>query len=119
MAINAINVPVGHWGFMVNFDSADVSGSETILAAGGAGTIIYLDQLWLNWAGAITLTVGAGTGGGAVTAPYVGPVLGAAGVTLHWDFRSRGGIKFPVNTLLGIDGSGAGQISGFVSGRIV
>lgn len=119
MAIATTSVPVGHWGFMVNFDSADVSGGETILAAGGAGTRIYLDQLWLNWAGAITLTVGAGIAAGAVTTPYVGPVLGAAGVTLHWDFSSRGGIPFPVNTLLGIDGSGAGQISGFVSGRIL
>jgi len=119
MAIATTSVPPGDSGFMINFDSADVSASEIILAAGGAGTYIYLDQLWLNSAAAISLTVGAGIGGGAVTTPYVGPVLFAAGLTLHWDFRSSGGIKFPANTLLGIDGSGAGQISGFASGKIV
>ena len=118
MAIATTSVPVGHSGFMVNFDSADLSGSEIVLAAGGAGTFIYVSQLWINWAGGITVSFGAGIGGGAVTAIYVGPVLGAAGVTLHWDFRSRGSILYPVNTLIGIDASGAGQISGFVSGWI-
>ncbi len=120
MAITVNTLAVGHYGFMLNADSADISGVEVLLAAQGAGTRIRVDFLRINSTGNISITLGEGeTVPGALDADLIGPTLYAAGQTLDWDLRGRGGMPITDNTLLAILGSGAGQVSIFAHGRII
>ena len=120
MAINVNTLTVGHFGWMISADSADISGVEVLLAAQGAGTRIQVDFLRINSTGNISITLGEGeTVPGALDADLIGPVLFAAGQTLDWDLRGRGGMPITDNTLLAILGSGAGQVSIFAHGRII
>lgn len=119
MAINVNTLTVGHYGWMISADSADISAVEVLLAAQGAGTRIRVDFLRINSTANISITLGQGESiPGALDTDLIGPILFAAGQTLDWDLRGRGGMLLSDNILLAILGSGAGQVSIFAHGRI-
>ena len=117
MAISVTNPAVGKFGFFLNATSADVSGCEELRAAPGAGLSIYVDHLTINSGAAITITIGEGETGGAVTTALIGPVSFAANQSMQWTFLN-GGMKLTAATSLTVDASGAGAICIFASGRI-
>lgn len=114
MAIS-VQSPSCKVGFIKNATSADASGCEEIIAA-VTGKRIKLRHVTINSTGAITITLGAGETGGAVTAALLGPVAFAANSTLQWDFNPN--MVLPVATALTVDSSGAGNILVFVQGVI-
>jgi len=62
MAVNINNLTVGHYGWMISADSADISGVEVLLGAQGVGTRIRVDFLRINSTGNISITLGEGEG---------------------------------------------------------
>jgi hypothetical protein len=117
MAI-AITTPTpGKAGWYINATSADASGCEELKAAPAAGTSIIVDHITINSASAITVTIGAGKTGAAVTTALLGPITFTAGGTLQWDFLN-GGMVLPAATALDVDAGGAGNICIFARGRI-
>ena len=121
MAISITTPQPGIFGFIVNATSADASGCEELKAA-VAGKSIIVDHLTINSGAAITITIGAGETGGAVTTALIGPISFAANQSLQWDFFSSrltpGGMVLPIATALTVDASGAGDICIFAWGRI-
>jgi hypothetical protein len=117
MAI-AITTPTpGKVGFIINATSADVSGCEELKAAPAAGLSIIVDHLTINnGANAISITIGEGETGGAVTTALIGPVAMAANTSIQWDFPS--GMVLTAATSLTVDASGAGAVCIFTYGRI-
>ena len=106
---------VGTRGFNANLTSDDLSGCESIVAA-VAGKSIYLERVALSFGAAITVTLGAGETGGAVTAVLVGPIYGAANSTVELVFNRQ--IKLASATALVADASGAGNITIVAQGYI-
>ncbi len=118
MAITVTTPAVGRSGWFLNGISADASACEELKAAPAAGTAIYVDHLTINnGANAISITIGEGETGGAVTTALIGPVAMAANTSLQWTFLN-GGMKLTAATALTVDASGAGAICIFASGRI-
>ena len=74
MAISITTPSPGKFGWIINATSADASGCEELLAAPAAGTAIIIDYLTINSAAAITVTIGEGETGDAVTTALIGPV---------------------------------------------
>jgi hypothetical protein len=101
---------------MLNATSADASGCEELKAAPAAGLSIIVDHLTINSAAAITVTIGAGKNGAAVTTALLGPITFTAGQTLQWDFPY--GMVLPAATALDVDAGGAGNICVFARGRV-
>lgn len=117
MAIAVTTPSPGKFGFILNATSADASGTEELKAAPAAGTSIYLDHVTINSGAAITITIGEGETGGAVTTGLLGPIAMAANTSLQFDFR-HGGMKLTAATSLTVDASGAGAICIFAQGRV-
>jgi hypothetical protein len=117
MAIAVTTPTPGKFGFIINATSADASGCEELKAAPAAGLSIYVDHLTINnGANAISITIGEGETGGAVTTALIGPVAMAANTSLQFDFRY--GAKLTSATSLTVDASGAGAVCIFAQGRI-
>ena len=118
MAITVTTPNPGKFGFILNATSADASGCEELKAAPAAGTSIRLDHLTVNNGGnAISITIGEGETGGAVTAPLIGPLAMSANTSLQFDFGD-GGMVLTAATSLTVDASGAGAICIFARGRV-
>jgi hypothetical protein len=105
-------------GFAVNASSADLSGTEELQAAPAAGTNIYLTQLEISCVEAITVTIGAGETGGAVTTVLFGPFNFAAGNGSPISIQLNPAVKLAAATSLTADASGAGVVQIFVQGYI-
>jgi len=116
MAIAITTPQPGKFGWIINAISADVSGCEELKAAPAAGTAIYIDHLTINSGAAITITIGQGKTGAAVTTALIGPVSFAANQSMQWTFPY--GMRLTAATALTVDASGAGNICVFASGRI-
>jgi len=115
MAIS-VTSPAAKVGFIRNATSADLSGSETILAA-VAGKSIKIRHLTINSDAAITVTIGEGlSGGGAVLVVLIGPVMFAVGQTMQWDFNPL--MELTAATALTCDSSAGGNVCIFVQGVI-
>ena len=119
MAITKNNLTPAGAGFAVNATSADASGCEELKAAPGSGKSIYLTQIGVSCVAAITVTIGAGETGGAVTTVLLGPFNFAAtsGSPVCLTFRDRG-VKLTANTSLTVDASGAGAVQIFAEGYV-
>lgn len=116
MAIAITTPSPAKFGWIINATSADASGCEELVAAPAAGTSIIVDHLTINSGAAISITIGAGETGGAVTTALIGPVSFAANTSMQWDFPQ--GIVLTAATSLTVDASGAGAICIFAYGRI-
>ena len=116
MAISVTNPSPAKFGWVLNATSADASGCEELKAAPAAGTSILVDHLTINSGAAITVTIGEGETGGAVTTALIGPVSFAANQSMQWTFPH--GMKLTAATSLTVDASGAGNICIFAWGRI-
>ena len=122
MAIT-INTPQPEkFGWFLNATSADASGCEELKAAPGSGRSIIIDHLTINSGASITVTIGAGETGGAVTTALIGPVSFAANQSIQWVFPRGaippGGMRLPAETSLVVDSSGPGNICIFAWGRV-
>lgn len=117
MAIALTTPQAGEFGFIVNGVSADASGCEELVAA-VSGKSIVVDHLTINVGAALTLTVGQGKTGAAVTAALIGPLSMAENTSIQWDFTTRGGMALAPETALTVDTSGAGNVCVFATGRI-
>lgn len=112
--------------FIINAFSADLSGCEEIKAAPAAGQIV-LDKLSIICdVKDITVTIGAGETGGAVTTVIWGPIPFAAevtaagyiaGVQVTWEPKYQ--IWLPATTSLTVDTSGAGNVLVMAEGLVV
>jgi len=112
--------------FIVNAYSADLSGTEEIKAAPAAGQIVVEQLSVICLVKDITVTIGAGETGGAVTSTIWGPlpfqeeVTGAGymmGVQYTW--RPVHAIWLPATTSLTVDASGAGAVLITAEGKVV
>jgi hypothetical protein len=116
MAITITTPQPGHSGFIINAQSADASGCEILLAAPAAGLSTFVDHLTINSADALTVTIGQGKSGAAVTTALIGPITMAAGSSKQWNFPQ--GMALAAATALTVDASGAGAICVFAYGSI-
>jgi hypothetical protein len=129
MAINVVTMTVprkdrsGRTPFCLSFDSADLSGCETILLLPTGASGIYLESILLLSTASITVTVGDGDGGTAVTAAVIGPItfnrdVGTPDVevapAVMFEYKFKREILF--GTSIAIDASGAGVVNGVVEG---
>ena len=111
MAISVTSLQPAGSGFVKNAVSGDASGCEEIIAAPAAGTSIVIEYLVISSDSAISITIGAGETGGAVTTALIGPVTFAAGQTIAFPFVGRAqGLVVTAATSLTVDASGAGNI---------
>ena len=117
MAIVVTTPAAGTFGFFLNGVSADASACEELKAAPATGLSIYLDHLTVSSDSAITVTIGAGETGGAVTVALLGPIPFAINQQMQWTFLN-GGLKLTAATSLTVDSSGAGNLNIFASGRV-
>jgi hypothetical protein len=102
-------------GFIINAISADASGSETLLAAPAAGSII-LDSITINnGANALSHTIGEDVGAGTVVHTLIGPIAMAANTSIEFMFPY--GICLQALHALTMDSSGAGAVCVFARGR--
>lgn len=118
MAITVTNPDVGPGAgqrFFINATSADASGCET-LRAGTAGKRIVLENILINSDAAITVTIGQGETGSAVTEAVFGPVAMAINGTVTFEAQS---LALDAGEDLTVDASGAGNILIFIRGRLV
>jgi len=118
MAITSNTIQVVPKGFVVNATSADFSGTEELVAAPGAGKFIHLTRIVVITASAITVTIGAGETGGAVTAVLLGPSIAFTAAIVPWVTEFNPAVRLDVNTALVVDASGAGAVNIFVQGYI-
>jgi len=117
MAIAVTTPTPGKFGWIINATSADASGCEELKAAPAAGKSIIVDHVTMNnGANAISITIGEGETGGAVTTALIGPISMAANTSLQWDFPN--GMVVTAETSLTVDASGAGAICIFARGRV-
>jgi hypothetical protein len=121
-AIAVSAIPTNGETWSVSAYSADLSGGEELKAA-VTGSSHYVMKIWLNSASAISLNIGAGETGGAVTTTYLGPIVfTAAGPNYELDFTEPAslplkGMKLPVGESLTIDATGAGATAVYVEGK--
>ena len=109
-AVNAIP-------FACNVRSDDISGCEEIKATPGAGKKLVITQAIISSAAAITITIGEGETGGAVTTAIWGPVTFAANQCIHWVFKHP--VVLTANKSLTCDASGAGVVNIFIEGYTI
>ncbi len=116
MAI-AVTSPQSLFGFIKNATSADASGCEEIIAA-TVGKSIKIKHLSMsnNSAGTLTVTIGEGKTGSAVTTALIGPVTLLSGQTIPYNFNPE--LILTVSTALTVDASGSGAINIFAQGNI-
>ncbi len=118
MAITASEIQVKRKGFVVNATSADLSGTEELKAAPGAGKSIHITSIDVVTAASITVTIGAGETAGAVTTTLLGPSIAFTAALAPWRMQFIPSIKLDENVSLTVDASGAGQthivVQGFV-----
>lgn len=117
MAYTATALQPAGSGFAVNAVTDDASGCEELVAAPGSGKKLVLRQVIISCVAAITITIGAGETGGAVTSPILGPVTFAATSPVAI-FNFIRGIVLVANTALTVDASGAGAFTCFVIGDV-
>ena len=115
MAITLTNSNVEKAGFIVNGNSADLSGCEELKAA-VTGKSIYLERLVINSAAAINITIGAGETSGAVTTVLIGPIYFATNTNIEFVFTRL--LKLVAATALVVDASGAGNVTLVAQGFI-
>lgn len=115
-AIVVKNIPADSNEWTVSLYSADVSGTEELMAA-VTGKYHYIRKIIIDCASAITVSIGGGETTGALTATYIGPIPFAATTGQKiFDFGNKG-MKLAVSTALCIDASGAGAVSVVVEGH--
>ena len=116
MAIT-VTTPTAKNGFILNATSADASGCEELKAA-ESGKTIKVRQLTMsnNSEGTLTMTIGGGETGGAVTAALLGPVSLLTGQSMSWTFNPP--MEAGASTALVVDASGAGAICVFAQGEV-
>ena len=102
-------------GFVVNANSADLSGCETIKAA-VAGQAIFIERVVIISNTAINYTIGAGETDGAVTTVLIGPVYVAANSITPLTFTRP--IKLAAAVALTADASGAGAVTIVIQGYV-
>ena len=105
-------------GFVINATNADISGTEELIAAPGVGKAIYLTKVVVICASAITVTIGAGETGGAVTAVLLGPSIAFTAAIVPWVTEFIPAVKMDDNTALVADASGSGAVNILVQGYI-
>ena len=117
MAITLDESNVDGYGFVANGYSADWSSCEIIKAA-VAGKSIYLTAITISCVAAITVTIGAGETGGAVTNEVLGPFHFAAtsGGPISMVFPKP--LKLDAATALTADASGAGAVTIIAQGFV-
>jgi hypothetical protein len=116
MAIAVTTPTPGKFGWIINATSADASACEELKAAPAAGTSLIVDHLTINnGASAISITIGAGETGGAVTTALIGPIAMAVNTSIQFTFPY--GMVVTAATSLTVDTSGAGDICIFAQGR--
>ena len=118
MAITITNPdhgPMAGAGFFINASSADLSGCE-VLKTGVAGKRIVLENILINSAAGLTVTIGQGENASAVVTPLFGPVTMAANSTLTFE---TGNLSLDAGESLTVDASGAGAVLIFIRGRLV
>ena len=116
MAIT-VTSPATKIGWLKNAVSADASGCEEIIAAPAAGLAIKIRHVTINnGANAISITLGQGETGGAVTTALIGPVAFAANTSMQWTFNPP--MELTAATALTVDASGAGDVCIFAQGVI-
>lgn len=115
MAITAIT-NTSRAGFVVNAQTADLSGCEELFAAPSSGRIV-VDKIVINGGASITVNVGEGETTGAVTTTRLGPFNMIEGSSVSLDFP--GGLYLSATTALTADSSGAGAVCFVVVGRVV
>jgi len=108
MAIAVTSPQSDKAGWIKNATSADASGTEEIIAAPAAGISHYIRSISINSAATLSVTIGAGETGGAVTAALIGPVSLVAGATATYVFAPS--MAVGAATALVVDASGAGVI---------
>ena len=102
--------------FAVNATSADASGTEELKAAPDTGKSLVVTHLVISCVAAITVTIGAGETGGAVTAVLFGPFNFAATSGAPIDIKFHRPIKLADASALVVDASGAGALQVLVEG---
>jgi len=127
MSITLVSNNVASRGFVVNGNTADLSGCET-LVSGVSGKSIYVERIAVSFGAAITVTIGEGEQTPTTTtttcAPdrwdvstvLIGPLYGAANSTVELVFTRP--IKLTAATDLTADASGAGNVTIIVQGYI-
>jgi len=115
MAITLSATGVDRIGWISNGTSADASGAEIVKAAEGSGTFLILDHVTISCTSAITVTIGGGETGGAVTSVLAGPLSIAANTTINIPFKA--GAMLADNTALVVDASGGGVCTVVAQGR--
>ena len=119
MAIAITTPQPGSFGFIIKATSADATACEELRAAPAAGKSIIIDQLTINnGASALSITIGEGKNGAAVTTALIGPIAMAANTSLQWTFYPQG-MVLSAATALTVDASGAGAVCIFAIGKIV
>jgi hypothetical protein len=112
--------------FIINAYSADLSGCEELKAAPSAGQIALSKLSVICAVKDITVTIGAGETGGAVTTVIWGPLPfiveeTAAGYLMGkqytWSFDRM--LYLPATTSLTVDASGAGAVLVMAEGMVV
>ena len=103
--------------FAANARSDDISGCEELKAAPAAGKKIVLSQILISSDAAITITIGEGETGGAVTTAILGPVQFAANQQIIWKFSQP--VALTAATSLTCDASGAANVNIFVEGFVI
>ena len=116
MAITLVSNTVERHGFLVNGTTADLSGCELLVAA-VTGKSIVLERVAVSFGAAITVTIGAGETGGAVTTVLVGPIFGAANTTVELVFTRP--IVLAAATALTADASAAGNVTVIAQGFLI
>ena len=117
MAIAVTSPQAAGSGWIKNATSANASGCEEIIAAPAAGVSIVIEYLVISSDSAISVTIGAGKNGAAVTTALIGPVTFAAGQTIAFPFVGRAqGLVVTAATSLTVDAGGAGNICVWVQG---
>jgi hypothetical protein len=115
MAIVVTTTQPDTFGFILNATSADLQGGEELKAL-VAGKSIKIRHLTINSDAAITVTIGEGQTGAAVTTALIGPVTFAVGQTMQWDFNPMMVLTSATN--LSCDAGGAGNVTIFVTGVV-
>jgi len=103
----------------LNAVSADARSHETIRAAPGADTALYLEYLVLSCDANITITLGDGedtTSTGNIETIQLGPIpFGTAGGVVTLDLRGKP-LKLTDNEAFTVDASGAGNLCLYAEG---
>jgi len=106
-------------GWIVNATSADISGTEQLVATPGAGKNLYISKLVVNSDAAITVTIGTVDTAGDIDAGdrLLGPHAFAVNSTFYWEFEHP--LQVGDNLPILADASGAGNVHVFMEGYTI